>query len=251
MQRATTIYGLIDPRTQELRYVGKTINPLPFRLSQHINDAARGRVDIFRFRWINKLSRMGLKPDIFEIETVTSNWQEAEQFWIAYFKSIGADLVNATAGGDGIHSHKHSAATKAKMSAAAKSGSYDLRKRRGEAISRALNRPESKARLIDAARKRFTPEVRAKISDANKRRFSDPMVREFYSAIHKGRTFSPEHKARISAAIRGRQRDPGATARSATWHRGSKRSAETKDRMRIAALAREQRKRDAKVNVAD
>jgi hypothetical protein len=33
---SVSIYGLIDPRTSEVRYVGKTIKPLAYRLSAHL-----------------------------------------------------------------------------------------------------------------------------------------------------------------------------------------------------------------------
>lgn len=31
------------------------------------------------------------------------SWQEREQFWIEHYKTLGHDLTNGTAGGDGIH----------------------------------------------------------------------------------------------------------------------------------------------------
>jgi hypothetical protein len=53
--------------------------------------------------WFRSLQAKGLKPEIFEIEAVPEgeSWQEAERFWIAYFRSLGANLVNETPGGDG------------------------------------------------------------------------------------------------------------------------------------------------------
>lgn len=58
--------------------------------------------DNYRIHWLNQLKSLNLKPEIFVIEEVSEeNWQEAERFWIAYFRYIGADLTNSTDGGEG------------------------------------------------------------------------------------------------------------------------------------------------------
>ena len=91
------IYGLLDPRTNQVRYIGKTIEPLRRRLKSHIvARACKYPVN----RWVKKLYDAGLRPEIFEIEAIAGNWQEVEQFWIAYFKFLGADLLNLAPGGD-------------------------------------------------------------------------------------------------------------------------------------------------------
>lgn len=94
------IYGLIDPRTQLIRYVGKTNQALPSRLNSHIQD--RGRCH--RVNWISELRRLGLKPEIVLIERLEGNWpwQEAERYWIAYGRANGWPLTNNTSGGDGV-----------------------------------------------------------------------------------------------------------------------------------------------------
>lgn len=95
-----TIYGLIDPRNNELKYVGKTVKSLSVRLSAHISESKRDGKSK-RDRWVNKLSSLKLRPEIFVIETVESDsWKDAEKFWISYFKSLGCDLVNFLEGGD-------------------------------------------------------------------------------------------------------------------------------------------------------
>jgi len=47
------------------------------------------------------MQRLGIRPEIFTIETV-DDWREGERFWIAYYRSIGCRLVNTTFGGDGL-----------------------------------------------------------------------------------------------------------------------------------------------------
>lgn len=53
MNQEVFIYGLIDPITNQLRYVGKSINP-KVRLRNHISE--RNLHDSYKDRWIKKLS---------------------------------------------------------------------------------------------------------------------------------------------------------------------------------------------------
>ena len=53
------IYALLDPRDNEVRYIGKTINPTK-RLSEHLADSKREYN--YRSMWIKSLVRENLKP---------------------------------------------------------------------------------------------------------------------------------------------------------------------------------------------
>ena len=55
----TFIYGLVDPRTDEIRYIGKA-NDIRQRLKNHLNPA-RYR-PTHKFNWIRKLRRLNMKP---------------------------------------------------------------------------------------------------------------------------------------------------------------------------------------------
>lgn len=116
--REITIYGLCDPRNQQIKYVGKTVQPLNFRLSQHIHHyGVKKRTK--KSCWITQLLKENLYPEIFEIERIDEqNWIEAERFWIAYFKSIGCDLKNIAIGGEGNGGNKLTEQHKAKIAIA-------------------------------------------------------------------------------------------------------------------------------------
>jgi hypothetical protein len=120
------IYGLVDPRTSELRYVGKTTRSLPKRLSGHI---VRTNLTPKRHssRWIAGVVKDGLAPEIFEIERVRAgdDWQAAEQFWIAYFRAIGADLTNLANGGEGVGGVRLSAERRRELSERFKGRVFD------------------------------------------------------------------------------------------------------------------------------
>lgn len=96
------IYVLHDPTDVSHRiYVGVTTKPRA-RLSLHLREARLG-VKRFCCLWIASLLRRGTRPAMEIVETIPPGgaWAEAEQFWIAYFRSIGASLTNMTNGGEG------------------------------------------------------------------------------------------------------------------------------------------------------
>jgi len=93
------IYGLIDPESGELRYIGKSIDPKS-RLANHMREVS----NCHRSHWIQSLKAKGMKPDIVIIESIRVMWprQVEEKYWIKYFRDRGFNLVNNTDGGDGV-----------------------------------------------------------------------------------------------------------------------------------------------------
>jgi hypothetical protein len=96
------IYGLVDPQTGFVRYVGKT-NNTRFRLNNHL---AKDRLlaDTPKVKWIESLLAQGVKPQIVILEEVIqSAWEEAEKRWIAFYQSKHdyPELTNSTSGGGG------------------------------------------------------------------------------------------------------------------------------------------------------
>ena len=123
--KSMSIYGLYDPRTSELRYVGFTSQPLQSRLKYGHLRTSELKLRTHKAHWISSLLRLGLKPEIFEIQkTDINNWKFDEQWNIEYFKSIGCRLTNATSGGDGTLGRKASPETRRKMSASGKTKTF-------------------------------------------------------------------------------------------------------------------------------
>lgn len=112
--RKTIIYGLCDPRTQHLRYIGKTSKELKIRVQKHLQRASRGET-YHCANWLRQLMELGLAPEAFVIEEAPDDGCLAEVHHIAQFRSLGCDLTNGTKGGDGMPGWKHSAKTKAKI----------------------------------------------------------------------------------------------------------------------------------------
>lgn len=102
-QTATyTIYALIDPRDNTVRYVGKTYQPVKTRLAGHGGhvSAACG--------WIKALRVLGLQPQIVTLESFEgarpthprsgtpegARLAELEYQWINHYREQGASLLN-------------------------------------------------------------------------------------------------------------------------------------------------------------
>lgn len=89
------IYKLIDPISNEVRYVGKTINSLEYRLYKHIND--KPLHNTYKHNWIQSLIKLNLKPIIQLIEICDDiDWKERERYWISFY----SNLTNNTTGGE-------------------------------------------------------------------------------------------------------------------------------------------------------
>lgn len=93
----TYIYGLVDPSTDSIRYVGVTDTPKE-RMQAHLNDKGTTH----KCRWVSKLLRNGLTP-IMEVldEVKRDDWQFWEQWCIELFRSWGVKLTNGDNGGLG------------------------------------------------------------------------------------------------------------------------------------------------------
>lgn len=84
------IYGLLDPRDQSLRYVGKTHKRRELRLAEHLEAARSGRSSHL-YNWIREVLEAGFEPEIFVLERVPGDqdWEEAERRQIAKWRSRG------------------------------------------------------------------------------------------------------------------------------------------------------------------
>jgi hypothetical protein len=88
------IYVLVDPRTDEIRYVGRTIRSLKKRLTGHLAAPVNPRMR----DWLNELSAVQMRPVIRVLEEVDhESIFEREHFWILKMASTHA-LLNRVPG---------------------------------------------------------------------------------------------------------------------------------------------------------
>jgi hypothetical protein len=173
-ENATTfIYGLTDPDSGKIRYVGKSNNPQR-RRKAHMDRS--GTSGWHSAAWLNSLKAAGKRPGLVVLEEVSQDcWSEAERRWIKQLREQGADLTNTTEGGDAPAITTES---RKKMSIAKKG--IPRGKMSAETIAKISATKRGKKR------KPHTAEARRKIGLAQK-----------------GRQFTPEHRAKISAAKMG------------------------------------------------
>lgn len=131
----TYIYALLDPRTERVRYVGKSEN-LTRRLREHLADTS----PCHRVHWLRQLSELNLLPTLVVLEQCSElNWQLRERDWIAFYRSIGEPLTNGTDGGEGGMWPTHAAKLGVEASRRLKTGFFDPTKK-AQYASAAVNR---------------------------------------------------------------------------------------------------------------
>jgi group I intron endonuclease len=159
-----TIYKLIDPITNETRYIGLTFNDLKQRLKSHCSEKSKSH----KSNWIQKLKSEGYKPIIESIEENISTYEECcerEIFYIEKFKLDGHRLTNSASGGN--KNKKMSDETREKMSHSAKNRKVKF-----------IMSNETKKLLSEKTKERFKKEKeRDKLRISNKR-FEDSKTDE-------------------------------------------------------------------------
>lgn len=156
METKYTIYKLIDPISNDIRYIGLTFNTLKSRLSSHLSEPGNSH----KCNWIKKLKSEGLKPIIESVESDILSYDEVcdrEIYYINYYREIGCDLTNMASGGN--KNKKMSYETRLKMSISAKNKNFKL-----------VQTDEAKLHLSKKAKERFNKDSeREKLRISNKR----------------------------------------------------------------------------------
>jgi hypothetical protein len=223
MRKAHTIYGLKDPLTGVIRYIGYTSKKPEARLTDHVKEANCKGPTCHRYKWLRKLFQQGLRPTITVLEVVTQRtWQRRERYWIK--KLASNNLVNNTQGGEGLCNP-----------------SEEVRQRIGLQASRAMmgnqhllgykHREDSKRAIGKGSQAYWTwlQNIRLWLGDdflqRRKPRLSNSSRKRLGHNL--GKKFSLQTRARMSAAMKGSHSLLGARkiirGRKTTWlHSGEK-----------------------------
>lgn len=187
------IYGLFDPLTESLRYVGATSNHVK-RFASHLKDSRRRKTRVGI--WVHDLIQSDCLPVIGVLEeTSNTEWQAAEKRWIAALKDDGVDLLNSTDGGRGCPGIKFSDEALKKMSEA----------RLGKKLP-----PFSDAHrklLSEAAIRRViaSPWIIQKMTEASRGKTHTEKYRQAMDA-RIGVALPDHHRAAISAGLSGKSK---------------------------------------------
>ncbi|WP_371745812.1 NUMOD3 domain-containing DNA-binding protein [Myxococcus sp. CA033] len=227
------VYGLTDPITSEVRYIGKSSNGLR-RPMAHGRPSSLASDRTRKANWIRGLRSLGLDYGIRVLEEVAERdlLCSVECFWIAQARGLGWRLTNLTDGGDGMSGHSWTPASRAKLSRSMKG-----RKLTQEHVA--------KLRFANTGR-RHSDATREKLREASKGRTLSAETRAKMSLARTGKTrspFSQEWRAKIAASLRGRRQSPAHVAAAAAGRTGSTRSPETRARISTGIKAAWSRKR--------
>lgn len=188
----TSIYSLIDPRTGEIRYVGKANNPT-LRLRRHLRQDVV-RHNNHRTHWLTQLQKEGLEPILRILEQVPSeNWQFHEKKWIAKCRAEGCHLTNSTDGGDGLHNPSNE--TRKKISHNSRNRSQDTLRKIGDHTRKLWSNPDYRQHM-SACAKNISESTRDKMRLAAKSRSKESIEKRAEKL--RGKKHTQEHKIKIS-----------------------------------------------------
>ena len=101
MRDKILIYLLIDPLTDEIKYVGKT-KDINIRMTNHMCPSQL-KAKTHKNHWLKKIAVQNMKPVVLIIDEAhdVNTANTLESYWIEQFRIWGIKLTNGTPGGDG------------------------------------------------------------------------------------------------------------------------------------------------------
>lgn len=193
------IYGLVDPRSGVVRYIGKTQrqirNAVESRYNRHIAESKSTPLLTHKTRWISGLLELGLKPEVLILDEIFCSTEELsslERLRIAEYRALDVDLTNTTDGGDGGRGRgplspaskesqrlklraanlgaKRSVEARQKMREATLRIDPEVRRARAKAASDAAKlagiSEDGRRRISESSRRPKSPETRARMREA-------------------------------------------------------------------------------------
>ncbi len=146
-QEAGEIYGLFDPISGELRYIGKA-NSSAVRLRTHLRDCKRRSTPVYL--WMREL----VAPPVLKVLEQAKNWKEAEKRLIAHHREIGANLLNLAPGGNEPYCSKEIRAQNGRDNAQSRNKHFwKLKQMMGVSLRKGFVSESTKVKLREAARK--------------------------------------------------------------------------------------------------
>lgn len=114
------IYALIDPRTDLVRYIGKSCKGLHRAKSHTYESNLSIDPNSRKVGWIRELQSLGMKYRIAVLDMLPepTGLDELERYWISRGRAEGWPLLNITGGGEGLLGVPKTAEVRRKIGAA-------------------------------------------------------------------------------------------------------------------------------------
>lgn len=206
------IYGLVDPRTDAVRYVGKSTSGM-VRPKHHGYPCVVKKDHTHKGAWIRCLQRLGLRYEIRVLgvssaETLSSD----EKRWITTGLAAGWPLVNHCLGGEGVahppeHYYRLSSLFRGKRLTPARLAAVRAAAKKRRGIPRSS---ETKVKLSIASKKQFSfSENRLKASRAKGGRAIKDQYQTSYPSISEAARTLGLPASNIGNVVRGRRNSVG------------------------------------------
>lgn len=204
------IYGLEDPRVLgKIRYIGRTVAPLEFRLMHHIKEARWFKERDFKrshkHNWILKLLTEDVAPKIVLLKTIDSSSDllieliAEEEITISEYKESGAELTNTMDGGQGWTTGQLKALW----------NDQEWREKQIELIRNAQGKDGYRENLLAGKKKLWeNKEYADKMIATLQEKYNDPEVAEYRLTNLRAARNSEESRERTSKATKNSWEDP-------------------------------------------
>lgn len=162
------LYGLYDPLTGELRYIGNTTTSSTIRLKRHLEEARLcPNKRTHKLSWLRSLST----PPTVKTLAILCDKQEAyrvEQRYIERLRFRGTRLVNANDGGLGSYGWRHTEDFKKKVGDRQRGKIVSTETRQKLSITGRSASLETRQKISVTVKNQMTPERRQQISETSR-----------------------------------------------------------------------------------
>lgn len=202
------IYGLTDPRSGLIRYIGKSSCGLKRPRHHGADRVLRLDTNKHKVNWIRQLMSLGLNYGVLVLDAVLDSTALSglERHWVAHGRSNNWPLTNLTDGGEGLFNPSPETRAKIGRHSAARMATKKYQElaisaRRGKPLS-----PEWRAKLSAAGMgQRRSPEARERgaAKQRGQKRGPPRLTEKSRAALgkpHRGVPKSPEQRQKISQA---------------------------------------------------
>lgn len=215
------VYGLVDPRSGELKYVGKSSIGMR-RPRKHQLPTGRKQACAYNGNWLRSMYADGeTVPSILVLKECTSE-EEAyseEKSIIKLFRESEFSLTNMSDGGEGMSGFVMPESARAKISKARMGMKFSAEHLANLSRAHMGYKPsdETRARRSATMRERgISPENRAKMVAGMHGHKMPEAVKEALRRANVGRKASPETRAKLSARLMGNKYGVGRVTSEAT-----------------------------------